>query len=210
MSGIKVVSIDLEGTLVTPDFSQAVWNEGIPFLYATKNSISLDEAKIKVQKEYQRVGDQRMEWYDIRYWFHCFDLDGYQELLESCCHTVSYYPEITGVLSSLGEVYSLIVATGSSREFLPYLLTEIKGCFGRVFSSVSDYSQLKSPSFYMKICREMGIHPEEMAHVGDNWQFDYADPREVGVSTFHLDRKGQPSPVSITDLRQLQPRLLEL
>ena len=210
MSRIRVVSFDLEGTLVTPDFSRAVWYDRIPSLYATRNGISLEKAKAEVQKEYQKVGDQRLEWYDIKYWIHHFDLDGYQELLESCRNKVAYYQEAIPALSSLGKVYPLIVATGTAGEFLPYLLSRIKGCFIRIFSSVSDYRQLKTPSFYLKICQEMGILPEEMAHVGDNWQFDFTIPREVGVNAFHLNRKGQPSLVSITNLRQLRPRLLQL
>jgi len=210
MSRIKVVSFDLEGTLVTPDFSQAVWHERIPALYATRSGISLERAKAEVQKEYQKVGDQRLEWYDIKYWVHYFDLDGYQELLESCRGKVAYYPEVISVLSSLGKIYPLIVVTGTAGEFLPYLLSRIKGCFVRIFSSVSDYGQLKTPSFYMKICREMDILPEETAHVGDNWQFDFTIPREVGINAFHLNRKEQPSLVSITNLRQFRPKLLQL
>ena len=210
MSPIKVVSFDLEGTLATPDFSRAVWYEGIPSLYAIRNGVSLEQARAEVQKEYQKVGDQRLEWYDIKYWVHYFNLDGYQELLESCRDRVAYYPEAIPVLSSLGKVYPLIVATGTAGEFLPYLVPRIEGCFVRIFSSVSDYGQLKTPSFYSKICQEMGILPEEMAHVGDNWQFDFTIPREVGVNAFHLNRKGQPSSVSITNLQQLGPRLLQL
>ena len=210
MGMIKVVSFDLEGTLVTPAFSLAVWYEGIPSLYAARNGISLEQAKVKVQREYQEVGDQRLEWYDIKYWFHCFDLDGYQELLASCRDKVSYYPEAMSVLSSLGKVYSLILTTGTAKEFLPYLLPKIEGCFVRVFSSVSDYGQLKTPAFYLRVCEEMGVSPEEVAHVGDNWQFDFTMPRQIGVNTFHLNREGQPGLESITDLRQLEPRLRQL
>jgi FMN phosphatase YigB (HAD superfamily) len=210
MSPIKVVSFDLEGTLATPDFSRAVWYEGIPSLYAARNGISLGKAKAEVKEEYQKVGDQRLEWYDIKYWVHYFDLDGYQELLESCRHKVAYYPETIPVLSSLGKVYPLIIATGTAGEFLPYLVSKIKGCFIRIFSSVSDYRQLKTASFYLKICGEMGIRPEEMAHVGDNWQFDFTIPVEAGINAFYLNRKGQPGLASITNLRQLEPRLLQL
>ena len=61
MGGIKVISFDLEGTLVTPDFSQAVWHEGIPSLYASQNGIGIKEAKAIVLREYEKVGDQRKE-----------------------------------------------------------------------------------------------------------------------------------------------------
>jgi len=210
MSQIKVVSFDLEGTLVTPDFSLAVWYGGIPSLYATRHGISLEQAEAEVRREYEKVGDQRLEWYDIKYWFRCFDLDGYQELLASCQDKVSYYPEAMPVLSSLAKVYPLVLTTGTAEEFLPYLLPKIEGCFVRVFSSVSDYGQLKTPAFYLKVCEEMGVLPEEVAHVGDNWQFDCTMPREVGVNAFYLNREGQPSLESITDLSQLKPRLRQL
>jgi putative hydrolase of the HAD superfamily len=210
MGKIKVVSFDLEGTLVTPDFSLAVWYEGIPSLYAARNGLSLEQARIQVQEEYQRVGCQRREWYDIKYWFDYFKLDDYQELLKSCRHRVSYYPETRPVLSSLGKAYPLILATGTAREFLPYLLSEIEECFAGVFSSISDYQQIKSPSFYLKLCDTMGVLPEEVAHVGDNWQFDVTVPREVGVNAYHLDRGEQPGFESITDLMQFGAKMLEL
>ncbi|GAH62950.1 unnamed protein product, partial [marine sediment metagenome] len=41
MNQIEVVSFDAEGTLVTPDFSQAVWHEAIPAIYAQKKGIEL-------------------------------------------------------------------------------------------------------------------------------------------------------------------------
>jgi putative hydrolase of the HAD superfamily len=210
MPRIKVVSFDREGTVVTPDFSLAVWYEGIPSLYAERNGVSIEQAKMQVWEEYEKVGSQRLEWYDIKHWFRYFGLDGYQELLAGFRDKVSYYSETLSVLSSLGEVYPLVLATGTSREFLLYLLSEIDGCFVRVFSSVSDYRQLKTSSFYLKVCQEMGVSPEEMAHVGDSWQFDFTMPREAGVNAFHLDRKGQPGSESMTDLRQFESKLLGL
>jgi len=209
MKKIKVVSFDLEGTLVTPDFSLAVWYEGVPSLYAAGSGISLDEARSQVTREYQRLGDQRVEWYDIKYWFHRFGLDGYQQLLESCRDSVSYYPETMSVLSSLGEAYPLVVSTNTAEEFLPYLLSGIKGCFVRIFSSVSDYRQLKTPAFYLRVCQEMGVSPEEVAHVGDSWQFDVTAPREAGVNACYLNRDGQSGSESVTGLRQFASRLLE-
>jgi len=210
MGKIKVVSFDLEGTLVTPDFSLAVWYHGVPSLYAARNGVSFQEAKSQVLEEYDRVGCQRLEWYDIKYWFDWFDLDGYQELLKNCQDKVSYYPETMSVLSSLGKAYPLVIITGTAVEFLPYLLSEIEGCFVKVFSSVSDYKQLKSSSLYLKVCQEMGVLPEEMAHVGDNWQFDFTAPGEAGVNAFYLDREGHSAPESVTDLRQFGSRLLEM
>ena len=209
MSKIKVVSFDADGTLVTPDFSQAVWYEGVPTLYARKNGISFQEAKAFIEREYQVVGDQRIEWYDIRYWLKRFGLDGsHGQILEDYRHRVSCYPEVAQALSSLGKDYTLIVVSCSTREFLPYLLDGIEGYFTKVFSSVSDYAQIKTSDFYLEVCREMGISPEEMAHVGDLWEQDFLAPKGAGVEAFHLDRRGERKDgSSLRSLADLETRI---
>ncbi len=68
------ISFDLEGTLVTSDFSNFIWNEGIPKLYAEKNCINLDEAKNFIFTNYSRVGEEVIDWYDIKYWFKIYFL----------------------------------------------------------------------------------------------------------------------------------------
>ena len=209
MGKIKVVSFDLEGTLVTPGFSQAVWYEGIPILYAQSNEIGFEQARAMVEREYQEISDQRMEWYDIKYWFRRFQLGDYREVLENHRHKVSCYPEVMQVLSSLGKEYTLIVTSSTTREFLEYMLAGIEGYLARVFSSISDYGQLKSPAFYLMVCQEMNIPPGEIAHIGDSWQFDFLAAKEAGIEAFHLDRRWElEDRKSLTSLVGLEARLL--
>ena len=101
MSRIKIVSFDLEGTLTTLDFSLAVWYEGIPSLYSKRNKISFEQAQTFVKRQYQEVGDQRLEWYDIKYWFDHLKLYGYQKLLNKYASKVSHYPDVIPALSAL-------------------------------------------------------------------------------------------------------------
>ena len=213
MSKVKVVSFDADGTLVTPDFSQAVWFEGIPSLYARRNGLSFEGAKAFIEKEYQVVGDHRIEWYDIKYWLQRFGLGpplaGHQQILEDYRHRVSCYPEVTQALSSLSKDYTLIVVSCSTRDFLPYLLDGIEGYFARIFSTVSDYGQIKTPGFFLEVCRQMGVSPEEMAHVGDLWEQDFLAAKEAGLKAFHLDRRGERKDGrSLASLADLEARLL--
>jgi len=211
MGKIKVVSFDVEGTLVTPAFSDAVWHGAIPSRYAKARGISLEKARAIVEREYEEVGDKRLEWYDVKYWFRRFGLGDYQEVLRECRHSISCYEEIVEVLSSLRKEYTLVVASSSSRDCLPLLLDGIGDNFVRVFSSVSDYEQLKSPEFYLTVCREMGVAACEMAHVGDSWHFDFQAARESGVEAFHLDRyQERRAERSLQSLRELKPRLEHL
>jgi len=208
MDSAKIVSFDVEGTLVTPDFSYAIWFEAIPRCYARRNGIDFERARELVQQEYEKVGDQRLEWYDIRYWFDKLDLGSPGPVMEGYQSRVCYYPDVRGVLSSLSGRYRLAVASGSAREFLRHLLRDIEPYFTSVFSSVSDYEQLKTSEFYRKMCQALGVNPEEVVHVGDNWQFDFIAPSEIGIHAFYLDRKRQGDHQnSLASLTQLKAHL---
>jgi putative hydrolase of the HAD superfamily len=208
MKQIELISFDAEGTVVTPDFSQAIWHEAIPALYAQKNGLDLALAKSRIHEEYDTIGDQRLEWYDIEYWLNYLGLGSSKPVIQSCLSKIAYYPEVTEVLSSLAREYKLIVASGTPMELLSFLLRDIEPYFARVFSSVSHYEQLKSPNFYLKICEEMGVKPGQVIHVGDNWQFDFLNARQAGINARYLDRSGRNHQESLSDLTQLKSLLI--
>lgn len=208
MNEIKVISFDVEGTLVTTDFSYAIWFEAIPKRYSDKHGISFEQAQKAIISEYEKIGDQRAEWYDIKYWFHKFDLGNYEPTMEEYQNKVQYYPEVIDTLSSFPKDYILTIASGSPGEFLHHLLRDIKPYFHRIFSSISDYNQIKTRDFYQKMCRELEVQPHQILHIGDNWQFDFIAAKETGIKALYLDRKKENNhPDSITDLTQLRYHL---
>ncbi len=207
MKEVELVSFDAEGTLVTPDFSAAIWHEAIPALYAHKTGLELDRARESVYGEYESVGDQRLEWYDIHYWFRRLDLGSPEPVIHECLSRVDYYPEVMRVLSSLGRQYTLVVASCTPRLFLDHLLEDIESRFARVFSSISHFGQVKNPGFYLRMCEEMGVGPGQAVHVGDNWQMDFVNSREAGLHAVYLDRSGSTDHESITDLTQVETLL---
>jgi len=204
MKQVEFISFDAEGTLVTPDFSQTIWHEAIPALYAQRKGFDLAQAKKRIAEEYGKIGEQRLEWYDIEYWFRYLGLGSSEPVIHSCLDKIGYYPEVTEVLSSLASEYKLIVASGTPLELLHCLLRDIEPCFVRIFSSVSHYRQLKSPDFYLNICEEMGVEPGRIIHVGDNWQFDFLNARQAGMNALYLDRSGRNHQESLSDLTQLK------
>jgi putative hydrolase of the HAD superfamily len=210
MRQINLISFDAEGTLVKPDFSETIWHEAIPALYAQKQGLDFAQAKRCIVEEYGRVGDQKLEWYDIEYWFSYLGLGSSKPVIQSCLNKICYYPEITEVLSSLAGEYRLIVASGTPLELLHLLLRDIEPYFVRVFSAVSHYKQLKSPDFYLRICEEMGVKPSQVIHVGDNWQFDFLNARQAGINAFYIDRSGRNHQESLSDLTQLKRLLIPL
>jgi putative hydrolase of the HAD superfamily len=204
MKQFELISFDAEGTVVTPDFSQAIWHEAIPALYAQKQGLDFPQAKRRIIEEYGRIGDQRLEWYDIEYWFRYLDLGSSEPVIQSCLSKIAYYPEVTKVLSSLAGEYKLIVASGTPLELLHLLLRDVEPYFFRIFSSVSHYRKLKSPDFYLSICEEMDVEPSKITHVGDSWQFDFLNARQAGINALYLDRSGRNHQEYLSDLTQLK------
>ena len=202
-----MISFDAEGTLVTSDFSEAIWHEAIPALYAQKHGHDLASAKKIVFDKYAEVGDQRLEWYDIKYWFRLLDLGSPEPVIQSCLNAACYYPEVSQVLSAFSGKYKLVVASSTPIELLDYLIHEVRPYFAHIFSSISHYQQTKTPEFYLAICQEMGVKPDQVVHVGDNWQFDFLIPSEVGINAFHLNRSGGDHQKSLADLTALQSHL---
>ncbi|MEM2875502.1 MAG: HAD family hydrolase [Candidatus Bathyarchaeia archaeon] len=192
---IKVVSMDLEGTLVTLHFSDMVWNVGIPKLYAEQRELTFEDAKRVVFEEYQKIGDERREWYDINFWFKNLNLKGdWKGLMEAYRGELEVYHEVPEVLKTLSGRYRLILLSNSSREFIEFELKALGKGFERVFSATSDFNTVKkSAQVYRMVCEILGVRPSEIVHVGDHYESDFLTPRTVGIKSFYLDRSGRTS-----------------
>lgn len=213
MNRIKVVSFDLDGTLFDNMFVDSVWLEEIPRLYSVKSGISVDDAKRIVKSEYDLVGNDRLEWYDIGYWIGKFGFNVEAgELLRSLKHKIETYPEVPTVLEQLRQRgFRLVVVTNARREFVELELEKanMRDSFDRVFSSTSDFGVVKNTvRLYEKVCSILGVSPQELVHVGDDRKFDFDVPRKLGILAFHLDRTGKhEGEFAINTLEELNGRL---
>lgn len=194
MNGVSVVSFDLEGTLVDMSFSDRVWNEGLPRLYAQKTGLGFSEAKKFVLEEYTLVGENSVEWYNIEYWFKRFGLSNPKRLLKVYKGFIRLFPESIEVLETLRPSFRLILTTNSNALFIKVLANDIAHYFSNIFSATSDFGLLKrNPETYRRICKIVGVKPCEMAHVGDRLLDDYESPRSLRINAYHLDRTGGKS-----------------
>jgi len=209
---LKIISFDMNGTLTNNRFIELIWHEGVPRLYAEVNNIPFKQAKEYVFREYERIGEERIEWYDIKYWFRFFGLgEGWIELLENYQYEITPYSEVITVLDELSHSYELVVTTNAYQEFFDIELGAcgIRGYFTKIFSSTSDFGEVKkTPDVYLKICDNLGIKPEEMAHVGDHRLFDFIVPKEMGIRAYYLDRhEKEAGDFIVKDLREFQDKL---
>ena len=190
---IKIISFDMDGTLVKPTYADKVWLEGLPKLYAKEKKIPIKQAKKYIYQEYEKIGKDRKEWYDIDWWFKQFQLkEHWQNLLNNYRHTIQLYPETLETLEKLSKNFELIIISNAKREFIEIQLeeTKLKPYFTHVFSSLSDFNKVKKlPEVYKHILTLLKIQPHEIIHVGDSKEFDYVSPQKIGIKSFYLNRE---------------------
>jgi HAD superfamily hydrolase (TIGR01549 family) len=208
----KIISFDMDGTLVDAEFTDWVWGHGIPTLYAGKAGLSLEEAKAFVTQEYLKVGEGAIEWYDIKYWFRFFQLEeSWRGVMERYKDKIKVYPDVNHILERLGRNFPLVLTSNAGREFIDIEMeaTGLGRYFYRIFSATTDFGVVKkSADFYQQICEVLETRPQEIVHVGDHYEFDYLVPRSLGIHAFYLDRLGEQRGASIiSDLRDLEERL---
>ena len=185
---IQFVSFDAEGTLVTHAFTRRFMRQVVPAVYARTHGLAFEEAVEQVFAEYDSIGMNRKEWYDIQYWFHRFGLGSPFAAIEEYRTAIEFYPEVTAVLETLSENYIMLVASSTPLEFLRPLLRDVEHYFVRLFSSTSEWGRVKDTEFFTWLSKELGVEPSEIVHVGDNWQRDVVSPSAAGLKAYHLDR----------------------
>jgi len=209
---VKVVSLDMEGTLVDHSFSSAIWETDIPRLYADKHDLDLGVARARVQAEYDTVGERMPEWYDVDYWFRRLGLTSdWRSLVRGRAALIRVYPDAAEALERLSGLCPMVVSSNTIREFLDLQVEAVGPYFTSVYSAPSDFGTVKKDAgFYRKVLDAEGLQPEELAHVGDHQEFDYRAARSIGVRAYHLDRTRCTSGRdTVHDLLELVDRLID-
>jgi putative hydrolase of the HAD superfamily len=202
---IRIISLDMDGTLVNSRFVDKVWMEGMPRLFAERTGLDFPAAREYVIGEYMKIGSDHLEWYDLKFWIDKFGLSiGKEELLELYEDEIEVYPEVEEVLELLSENYELVVTSNAAREFIDIELDGLQGYFREVFSATSDFREVKkSPLLYGAICAHLDARPFEVLHIGDHYGYDYESALDAGLDALFLDRRGErQGPEVIGDLRE--------
>lgn len=202
----------MDGTLIDPEYTDWVWGHGIPALYAEKKGLPLEAARTFVEGEYRKVGEGAIEWYDIKYWFNFFQLDGHwKNLMKRYVDKIRVYPDVNRILGSLKDQFPLVLTTNAGREFIDVEMeaTGLRRYFDQIFSATSDFGEVKKTvDFYGRVCQILAANPLEIIHVGDHYEFDYLVPRRLGIHAFYLDRTAQKTgDFVLWDLRDLRQSL---
>jgi HAD superfamily hydrolase (TIGR01493 family) len=189
----RIISFDLDGTLVDAKYGDMVWNHGIPEEYAKKYGMSFDEARTAVMDQYRTVGDSDLLWYEIDHWLKRFGLQvSADDLLGRYETFIKLLPGVTEVVRYLKGRYVLVVASNAARIFVEKELeyTDLAHYFNHIISATTDYRIVKKePDFYRKLCANLGVSQEDIVHVGDHRIFDFEVPSGLGIEAYHFADK---------------------
>lgn len=186
---LKIISFDVDGTLVDLDYNDLIWFKEIPELVAKKKKISFEKSLKYVYEEYTKLGEHNLNWYDINYWITHFSLTASPEkILEKYESQVKIFSEVIPLLEKLKKNFMLIVITAMPREFLIPKMKKLEKYFTFAFSALSDFKELKNSEIYSKISKTLKVVPEQILHIGDHWEFDYLAAQKAGMKVVYLDR----------------------
>ena len=190
----RIISFDLDGTLVDKRYVDYLWEELIPKLYAEKYGLEFQDAKRRVRREYDLLGPHRIEWYLVDYWLKYFKLDkSKEELFDEIRHMIKPYSEVKHTLLELKRRgYRIIIATCAVRDFINLVMSQIpwlRELVSRVYSSTSDFKLTGKPKeFYVRITKIEGVKAKDIVHVGDDIEMDYIEPLKAGLKAYLIDR----------------------
>ncbi len=133
---INTVFLDMDGTLLDLHFDNHFWLEFLPKRYASKNKITLDEAKNTLQARYKAKQGQ-LEWYCIDYWSDELEIN-IIDLKSELKHKINLRPSVKPFLSSLKlKNKRIVLLTNAHRDTLNLKMTEapLTHFFDRMISS---------------------------------------------------------------------------
>lgn len=188
---IKVVSFDIDGTLMDFNYNIAFWDEAIPNLYSKRHGVSLGEAKKIFSKDAEKMGQNDVRWYQPSFWFKKYDIGDHKALMRDLKHHINLYPDSIPTLKMLNKNFKIIAITGNNKEFMEIKLEaeNLGKFFSKCYSVTDDFGGVKSPKVFREISKNLGVMPEDVVHVGDDPEFDYIKPRSVGINAFLVERR---------------------
>jgi FMN phosphatase YigB (HAD superfamily) len=198
----RVISFDLDGTLTTRTFADAVWEEGVPSRVSQNYKIPKETARFLCRNAYEIIGDRSIRYYQLPFWLKHFGLnEDADEIIRNFSERIELYSDVIPTLSRLKQKgFKLAVFSNATRLFLDEEMSRggLNPYFDLVVSLPDDWDMLKSdPCAFSRLENVAG----PFIHVGDSIHHDFETPVKAGYKAYHVSRgEGERHKSSIDSL----------
>ena len=104
----------------------------------------------------------------------------------------------------------MIIVSSAEQKFINAKLKDLKGLFSKVYSAASDFNlKHKDETVFKKVLQDFNIEPHELAHIGDERDYDINCARPLGIHAFLLCRK-KSSYADVHDLHSFKEKVLAI
>lgn len=206
---IKAVVFDAYGTLISTGTGSVEAAQKILDLHGSSISAKAFYADWKqYHREHmdhltQFVTEETIFRWDLEKLYVQYDLPGKAAedvgiMLNTLGNRMAF-PESKEVVERLKRSVTVCIGSTTDTEPLMRDLARSGVTVDRVFTSEGLRVYKPQKAFYEKILAVLSLRPEEVLFVGDSLTDDVYGPRQVGMKTCWVNRKGQPSPVPPPD-----------
>jgi HAD superfamily hydrolase (TIGR01509 family) len=166
---IRTVLLDLDGTLLDLNFDNHFWHNHVPYCYACKHDLDIEQAQQQVFPKYKRA-EGTLNWYCVDYWTRTLDLD-IVKLKQQQAHRVRPRADALVFLDWLKQKgLDLRLVTNAHRKTLEIKLaqTQISGYFDLLACSHEYGAAKEHPEFWPVFNARHPFEPDATLFVDDN------------------------------------------
>ncbi len=168
-SEVKVVFLDMDGTLLDLHFDNFFWQCHLPRRYARERAISDEEAQAELALRYKAV-EGRLEWYCLDHWSRELGLD-VALLKEEVDHLIAVHPHVMTFLAALrASGRRTVLVTNAHQRALALKLerTQLRGCFDAVYCAHDIGLPKEDPRFWGRLQQREPFDPQHTLFVDDS------------------------------------------
>lgn len=166
---IDTILLDMDGTLLDSYFDDYFWEEYLPEVYAGKNELSLEDARISLLKRYRGV-EKTLQWSNVDYWSEQLGLD-IPALKCTIDHLIQVHPHVIDFLKFIqGEDKDVCLVTAAHQKTIKIKLGKV--AIGPYFDRIIPVEEIgeakEQPPFWAELEKVLGFDRHRTLLVDDN------------------------------------------
>ncbi len=168
-SRIRILLLDMDGTLLDRHFDDTFFLEVVPEAYAARYHLDLPTARQQVLAAYKEV-EGTLAWYDLAYWAQRLELD-ISALQNKVAHLIRPHPHVMTFLQQLRERgYPLHLVTNAHAWSLRLKLakTPIGPCLTSTTTSHDLGHPKEDPRFWQRLRERLNFNPDQALFIDDS------------------------------------------